>query len=182
MYNRNNRNIARQSKKRKNQKYTIKAGEYELCVFGRMGQRVGKLSGDTAYKDVSASSAFLKYPYPAIAHTIAALEYMREMGVTYIDVLDKDSGIHYRTTVQKYFDEGEFFWGGERWGEQLKLALPKFTQTRDPEYTEPTHTTPTAYSEPSSTDNVKPLEYKSRAPKGVNFTKGGGQMSLFGGE
>jgi hypothetical protein len=163
--------------KGKKSKYRIEPGEYELCVFGRLGQRVGKLSGDTAYKDVSASSAFLKYPYPAIAHTIAALEYMREMGIVYIDVLDKDSGTHYRTTVQKYFDEGEYFWGGAKWGDQLKLALPNFTQTRSAEYSS---TDAQGYSEADSThDEVKPLRYKSHAPKGVTFTPGK-QLTLWG--
>lgn len=171
------RSLARQSKK---SKYTIGSGESPWRVFGRTGNVIGKFSGDTAHKDVSAETAFLKYPYPAIAHTIAALEYMREMGVMYIDVLEKTSGIHYRTTVQKYFDEGEYHDGGARWGEQLKLALPKFTQTRDPEYMAHTDTDTPAYSEPSDTGEIVPLKYTSRAPRGVNFTKGG-QMSLFGG-
>lgn len=169
-----------QSKKRKNQKYTIEAGEYELCVFGRTGQRVGKLSGNTAYKDVSAETAFLKFPYPAIAHTIAALEYMRDMNITYIDVYDKDSGIHYRTTVQKYFDEGEYFFGGVRWGDQLKLALPKFTQTRDPEFAQ-SQTEPQEYSEPTETNAIMPLEYKSHATVGI-VRNGVQQLDLFKGE
>lgn len=167
------------SKKHKNQKYTIEAGEYELCVFGRTGQRVGKLSGNTAYKDVSAETAFLKFPYPAIAHTIAALEYMRDMNITYIDVYDKDSGIHYRTTVQKYFDEGEYFFGGVKWGDQLKLALPKFTQTRDPEFAQ-SQTEAQEYAEATGTGDIMPLHYVSRAPVGVRYEKGK-QMSLWGG-
>jgi hypothetical protein len=177
---RTKQSLQRNGKKGKNQKYTIEAGEFAWRVFGRTGNIIGKLSGDTACKDVCAETAFLKYPYPAIAHTIAALEYMREMGIVYIDVLETTSGIHYKTTVQKYFDEGEFFNGGVKYGDQLKLALPNFTQTRSAEYSDPTITDVPAYSEPSNTSNVKPLEYKSRAPKGVNFTKGG-QLPLFGG-
>lgn len=161
-------------------KYEIKAGENRLYDFGRTGRPVGKLSGDTAYKDVCAETAFLKYPYPAIAHTIAALEYMREMGIVYIDVLETTSGIHYRTTVQKYFDEGEFFNGGAKWGDQLKLALPNFQQSRNPEYTEPTETGTPEYTEDGTTE-TKPLVYVSHAPVGVRYEKGIKQLSLFGG-
>lgn len=165
------KNIVRQ--KNSKRKYEIKAGEFELCTFGRTGKRVGKISGDTVYKDVSRESAFLKYPEPAIAWTKAALNYMREMGVIYIDVLDTDSGTHYKTTVQKYFDEGKYFDGGNvaKWGEQLKLTLPNFDQSRDPEYTEHTNTHAPAYGDSDGTheDNVKPLHYVSHAPTGITF-------------
>ena len=171
----NDKNIVSQSKKRK---HKIESGEIRLCTFGRTGQLVGKISGDTAYKDVSASSAFLKYPERAIAHTMDALKFMQAMGAAYIDVLDEDTGIHYRTTVQKYFDEGVYFDGG-KWGEQLKLTLPNFLQTLDPEYIS-TDTDPQAYSEADGTHEVKPLNYKSNAPKGVTFTKGIKQLNLWG--
>ncbi|MEK6751598.1 MAG: hypothetical protein AABZ00_04970 [Chloroflexota bacterium] len=167
------------SHKSKKRKYEIREGEYPLRVFGRTGDIVGKIADHTTHKDVSAKTAFLKYPYPAIAHTIEALKYMQEMGVVYIDVLDKDSGIHYKTTVQKYFDEGEYFYGGEKWGEQLKLALPNFTQTRDPEFIT-SHTDALAYSATSDTNDVMPLSYVSRAPVGVTYTKGVKQLGLFG--
>jgi len=161
------KNIVRQ--KNSKRKYEIKAGEFELCTFGRTGKRVGKISGDTVYKDVSRESAFLKYPEPAIAWTKAALNYMREMGVIYIDVLDTDSGTHYKTTVQKYFDEGKYFDGGNvaKWGEQLKLTLPNFDQSRDPEYIT-THSDPQAYA-PADTSDVKPLHYVSHAPTGITY-------------
>lgn len=178
MFTKDKRSLARQSKK---SKYTIGSGESPWRVDGRTGNVIGKFSGDTAHKDVSAETAFLKFPYPAIAHTIAALEYMREMGIVYIDVLDKDSGIHYRTTVQKYFDEGEYFDGGNaaRWGEQLKLALPKFTQYRDPEYMAHTDTDAQPYAE-ADTSDIIPLEYKSRAVTGIVWN-GVKQLSLFEG-
>ena len=177
---RTNRSLQRNGNKRKNQKYTIEAGEIALRDFGRRGILVGKISGDTVHKDLSAKTGFLKFPYLAIAHTIEALEYMREMGAVYIDVLEKDSGIHYRTTVQKYFDEGEYFYGGVKYGEQLKLALPKFQQTRDPEYTEPTDTDAQHYGDPSDTGEVMPLVYKSHAPVGVKYEPGIKQMGLWG--
>jgi hypothetical protein len=169
------KNCTPKTSKTQKRKNAIESGEYPLGIFGRTGQIVGKISGDTTHKDMSAKTAFLKFPYPAIAHTIAALEYMREMGAVYIDVLDTDSGKHYRTTVQKYFDEGEYFYAGEKWGEQLKLALPKLTQTRDPDYMPPTESIAPAYTEATET---KPLTYKSRATVGVVWN--GKQMSLFG--
>ena len=172
-------NNNRKTQKRKHPKYTIEAGEIALRDFGRRGVLVGKISGDTTYKDLSATTGFLKFPYPAIAHTIKALEYMREMGAVYIDVLEKNSGIHYRTTVQKYFDEGEYFYGGAKWGEQLKLALPKFTQTRSAEYSS-TDTDRQEYAKPSDTGGIMPLKYTSRAPVGVKFEKGG-QMKMWDG-
>jgi hypothetical protein len=171
MFSKYKTSVKQKSKKRK---HKINRGETAWRVFGRTGNIIGKFSGDTAYKDVSAETAFLRYPYPAIAHTIAALEYMREMGVTYIDVLDTDGGIHCRTTVKKYFDEGEYFNGGAKYGDQLKLALPKFTQTRSAEYSN-TDTDAPAYSEATET---KPLHYRSRATVGV-VKNGVQQMPLF---
>lgn len=179
---RTNKSLARRDKKRKNQKYTIEAGEIALRDFGRRGILVGKISGDTVHKDLSAKTGFLKFPYPAIAHTIEALEYMREMGAVYIDVLEKDSGIHYRTTVQKYFDEGEYFYGGAKYGEQLKLSLPNFQQSRDPKYTEPTDTDAQPYGEPSGTGDVMPLHYVSHATVGVKYEPGVKQLGFWGGE
>ena len=177
MFTKDKKNNNRKTQKRK---YTIETGEFAWRVFGRTGNIIGKLSGDTACKDVCAETAFLKYPYPAIAHTIAALEYMREMGIVYIDVLETTSGIHYKTTVQKYFDEGEFFDGGVKYGDQLKLALPNFTQTRSAEYSS-TDTDAGIYSESSDTGEILPLKYVSHAPVGVKFERGG-QMPLWGNE
>jgi hypothetical protein len=178
MENKMTKNIVKANGKKR--KHEIKAGEIRLCAFGRTGHLVGKISGDTAYKDESARSAFLKYPERAIAHTIDALKFMQEVGAVYIDVLDTDAGIHYRTTVQKYFDEGEYFFGGVKYGEQLKLTLPNFAQVRDPEYTAHTDSEAQHYSDTDGTHDVKPLVYKSRATVGAVYGKGGKQLSLFG--
>lgn len=173
-----NKNIVSRNGKRKHE---IGQGEIAVHTFGRTGKVIGKISGDTGYKDVSAKTAFIHYPKEAIAYTIDALKFMQAMGAVYIDVLDEDSGIHYKTTVQKYFDEGEYFDGG-KWGEQLKLTLPNFMQTRDPNFTD--SVTP-LYSEPTATDDeVKPLNVKSRATVGIRYKPGRQtpkQLSLFGG-
>ena len=164
---------------RKARKYKIEKGEIAVHTFGRTGQVVGKISGDTVYKDVSAESAFIHYPKEAIAWTIDALNFIQAMGAAYVDILDKDTGIHYKTTVQKYFDEGEYFDGG-KWGEQLKLTLPNFLQTLDPEYIS-TDMQGQEYTEPTDTGEAKPLHYKSNSPKGITFTKRVKQLDLFGG-
>ncbi|MDP1547401.1 MAG: hypothetical protein Q8L87_15430, partial [Anaerolineales bacterium] len=71
------------------------------------------------------------------------------------------------------------FYGGAKWGEQLKLALPKFTQTRSAEYSS-SDTDAQAYAEPSATGEIMPLHYVSNAPVGVKFEKGG-QMKMWDG-
>ena len=128
---------------------------------------------------MSARSAFIHYPEEAIAFTIDALKFIQAMGAAYVDIMDTDTGKHYKATVRKYFDEGVYFDGG-KWGEQLKLTLPNFLQTLDPEYSGHTDTDAGGYSEPTSTHDVKPLHYISNAPKGVTFTPGVKQLDMFG--
>jgi hypothetical protein len=159
------------SQKRNKRKHEI-LGE----VIKVNGRTIGQVIGDTGYKDVSRKKHFLHYPEEAIAFTIAALHAMQAAGAVYVDILDTDNGIRYKTTIQKYFEYGEKINLG--WGEQIKLTLPNFTQTRDPEFIE-SQTDSLAYSVASETNDVMPLYYKSNAPTGVTVN-GVKQPPLFG--
>jgi len=141
------------------------------------GRTIGQVVNDTFVKDIT-NRHMLTTP-PAIANDIQALHDAERAGAVYCEFTNTDTGIIYRAAISKIWDIGKEFDMG--WGRQIMLTLSNWTQTRDPEYTEPTDTEPPAYSDPSDTGEIMPLKYRSRAPKGVNFTKGG-QMSLFGGE
>ena len=130
------------------------------------GRTIGQVIDRVGYKDVSGKKHFLHYPEEAIAFTIDALYAMQRAGAVFVDVLDTDKGIHYRTTIQNYFEHGERFNYG--WGDQIKLALPNFTQSRDPEYMGHTDSEPQAYSDSDMSD-VKPLNYKSHATVGIVY-------------
>lgn len=141
---------------------------------GWKGYVIGQVINDTGYKDVSARTGFIHRPEEAIAFTINALHAMQAAGAEYVEVLDTDNGIRYKTTIQNYFEHGEKFCYGAKWGEQIKLTLPNFLQSVDPEYASHTSMDAQEYFDSDGTheDNVKPLLYKSNAPKGATFTKG----------
>jgi len=167
--------VARQSKKHKHEnKGTI------IRSDGWKGYVIGQVVNDTGYKDVSARTGFIHKPEEAIAFNISALEAMQAAGAVYVSVLDTDSGIRYKTTIAKYFEHGEKFCYGEKWGEQIKLTLPNFLQTIDLNYS-PTDTVTPAYTEDGTT-NTMPLVYKSHAVTGSQFTKGKPkQINMFNG-
>jgi hypothetical protein len=142
---------------------------------GWKGHVIGQVIDRVGHKDVSGRTGFIHVPEEAIAFSIDALKFMQAAGAEYVDVLNTDNGIHYRTEIQNYFEHGEKFCYG-KWGEQLKLTLPNFTQSRDPEYMANTSTDGT-----QNEYEVKPLNYSSRATVGVVWN-GVKQLSLFGGK
>jgi len=159
-----------------------KAGKRKHPIIGTVikvkGRTIGQVIADTFVKDIT-NRHMLTNP-PAIANDISALHDAERASAVYCEFTNTDTGIVYRAPIAKIWDMGKCINFG--WGEQIMLTLSNWTQTRDPEYTEPTDTVPPAYSDPSDTGEILPLKYRSRAPKGVNFTKGG-QMSFFpGGE
>jgi hypothetical protein len=131
------------------------------------GRTVGQVIDGVFVKDVSRQKHFLHTP-EAIAYTLDTLHAAERAGAEYCDVLDTDTGTHYRASIAMIWDKGRKFNYG--WGEQIMLTLPYWTQTTDPEYS-------------SNTDmpEVKPLAYKSKATKGAVFTKGVKQLNFFGG-
>lgn len=141
------------------------------------GRTVGQVIGETFVKDI-CNRHMLTNP-PAIANDIQALHDAQRAGAVYCEFKNTDTGIIYRAPISKIWDMGkEFNWG---WNDQIYLTLQNWTQTRDPEFIE-SHTDTPEYTEASGThDEVKPLNYKSRAPVGVTFTKGEKQLPLFGG-
>lgn len=155
---------------------------HELGILIKVGkQTIGQVYNGVLEKDISSKKHFLHYPEEAIAFTITALHAAQAAGAVYVEVLDTDTGTRYKTTLSKYFDLGEKFNYG--WGEQIKLTLPNFTQTRgdnDPNSAQ-TQTPPPDYSDPSGTGDIMPLYYKSNAPTGVTVN-GVKQLGLFGGE
>lgn len=170
--------VSHNSKKRK---YEIKGTI--IRSDGWKGHVIGQVIDCVGYKDVSARTGFIHRPEEAIAFTVNALHAMQAAGAVYVEILDTDSGIRYKTTISKYFEAGEKFNYGAKWGDQIKLALPNFLQTVDPEYVSHTDTVTPEYSDPNGThDEVKPLNYKSHAPVGVKFTPAPKQLRMFGGE
>ena len=157
---------------------TRKARKHKIVgtVIKVNGRTVGQVIDGVFVKDVSSSKHFLHTP-EAIAYTIDSLHAAQRAGAEYCQVLDTDTGIKYRASIAKIFDMGKKFNYG--WGDQIYLTLSNWLQTLDPEYIS-TDTDPQAYSEADGTHEVKPLNYKSNAPKGVTFTKGVKQLNLWG--
>lgn len=144
------------------------------------GRTVGQVIGTDYVKDFQ-NKHMLTTP-PAIASDIQALHDAERAGALYCVFTNTDTGIIYRAPIAKIWDMGKPFNFG--WGEQIMLTLSNWQQTRDPEYTEPTHTDTPEYSEPSGTHDkdVKPLHYVSHATVGVKYEPGIKQMPLWGGE
>jgi len=164
-----NSNLTRNGKKRKH------------VIFGTVikvnGRTVGQVYNGVFVKDVSSRKHFLHNP-EAIAYTIDTLHAAQRAGAEYCQVLDTDTGIIFKASIAKIWGVGKMFNYG--WGDQIYLTVQNWNQTIDPDYSDPTDTGAGGYSEPTSTHDVKPLHYKSNAPKGVTFTPGVKQLDLFG--
>jgi len=142
------------------------------------GRTVGQVYDGEFVKDLTSEKQLVKYPVPAIASDIQALKDAQRAGAEYCTFTYTVTGIIYRVAISKIWELGERFNCG--WGDQIKLPLPNWTQTRDPNLS--ASVTP-EYSEPSATDEaVKPLNIRSKAPTGIRFKPGKQtprQMSLF---
>lgn len=154
MFTKDNGSVARRKSKRKH--------EILGTVIKVKGRTVGQVIGDTFVKDIT-NRHMLKEP-EAIANDIQALHDAERAGAVYCVFTNTDTGIVYRAPIAKIWDMGKTFnWGH---GDQIYLTLRNWQQTRNPEYTEPTHTDTPEYSETGTTD-TKPLTYESRATIGV---------------
>lgn len=174
------KNILSQSKKRKH--------EILGTVIRANGRIVGQVIDGVFVKDVSSSKHFLRTP-EAIAYSLDTLHAAEAAGAVWLDVLDTDTGTHYRASLAMMWDKGRNFDYG--FGSQRYLCLSFWALARDPQSTAdfPQATSQTdapVYEDPTATDDedVKPLNIKSRAARGVKYTKGTKtlkQMQLFGG-
>ncbi len=140
-------------------------------MYSEQGKHIGNVIGNEWRKDL-LNRWMLTTP-PAIANDVQALRNAVRAGAEYVVATNKDNGIIYRVSIAKIFDKG--FDVNRGFGLQRGLALSEWMQTRDPNLT---RTEPPAFAEPTATDEIKPILYKSNAPTGVTFN-GVKQMSLF---
>lgn len=156
-------------------KYTPNLKKPSSVKIRVVGKTVGAVVGNE-YRKRIINRHMLTTP-PAIANDIQALHDAERAGAAYCVITNTETGITYRAPIAKIWDMGFAFNRG--FGDQIGLPLHLWTQERDPEYAEPTDTTPTAYGEPGGTGEIMPLEYTSRAPVGVKYEKAT-QLDLFG--
>jgi len=80
---------------------------------------VGAVKGDTFFKSMRKNH-FLQKP-PAIAFDIDSLNQAEQAGAIYIEVINRDSGTIYRTTIEHIYEHGKRFNRGH--GDQVFLVL-----------------------------------------------------------
>lgn len=90
------------------------------------GRLVGTVTGDVFRKNVSASRHFLRRP-PAIGFSVESLVHAQQVGAVRVDVLDSESGCHYRATLAHIWAHGFEL---QRGGFERQLALPLSRWTR----------------------------------------------------
>lgn len=158
-------NITRQTRKRKH--------EILGTVIRVKGRTVGQVIGEDFVKDIT-NRHMLTTP-PAIANDVQALGDAERAGAIYCVFTNLDTGIIYKASIAKIFERGRHVNFG--YGDQYALGLMHWTQSMDPEFT--IQNEAHEYTDPTSTPEPKPLEYKSHATKGVVFN-GVKQMDLWG--
>jgi len=149
------------------------------------GRTVGQVYNGVFVKDVSSSKHFLHTP-EAIAYTIDTLHAAARAGAEYCDVLDTDTGTHYRASLSMIWDKGKPFNYG--WGDQIYLTLPYWQASADTDNA--SHTTAQEYTGETGTHDgedqsePKPLFYKSNVTQGAVWNKTGKktmkQIRMFG--
>lgn len=138
------------------------------------GRTVGQVIHNVFVKDIK-NKHMLTNP-PAIASDIQALHDAQRAGAEYCEFTNTDNGIIYRVSIPKVWDMGRLVNYG--WGEQQMLPLQHWQQTRDPNHkADEDQTQAHIYSEPTETNDIMPLVYKSRATVGMVWN--GKQMSMF---
>ncbi|MDZ4159477.1 MAG: hypothetical protein U1B80_06785, partial [Anaerolineaceae bacterium] len=90
------------------------------------GRIIGEVEGSTFKKAIHGSRHFLRQP-PAIAISVDALDAAEHAGATQIEVLDKESGVRYRSSVQHFRDVGFTFERG--FGRQIALPMAGWTMS-----------------------------------------------------
>jgi hypothetical protein len=166
----------------------IVARKHEILgtVIKVNGRTVGQVIDGVFVKDVSSSKHFLHTP-EAIAYTIDTLHAAARAGAEYCDVLDTDTGTHYRASIAMIWDKGKPFNYG--WGEQIMLTLPYWQASADPNNTSQSdaqdYTGETGTHSEDEPEDPKPLLYKSHATQGAVWNKKGvktmKQIRMFGG-
>lgn len=96
-------------------------------IYTHDGKISGRLAAGTFYKVVQGSKHFLRIPL-AIAIDKCIYESLRRKGCTRIEVLDKESGIIYATTLDNFSQYSVKLNRG--WGDQLYLVLGRWQTTR----------------------------------------------------
>jgi len=134
------------------------------------GRPIGKVI-EGEFRKTIHTNWILQKP-PAIATDIQALHDAERAGAVYCVFTNADTGITYRAPIAQIWDMGFTFNRG--YGDQIALALPLWKQEQRGANHSPTTAT--------SDEDVKPLEYKSRAVKRGTVVVNGKQLTLFGGE
>ena len=144
-----------------------------IQMYSERGQRAGFVIGNEWRKSIV--TAWMLTTPPALAVDVKTLRDAIKAGAEWLVIHNTDSGIIYRASIEKFLAKGWEF--NRNFGLQRGMTLNQWLQERDPNDTH--HTEPPAYTEPTATDEVKPLKYKSRAAVGVVWN-GEKQLSLFG--
>ena len=103
----------------KNGLYPISQPHYSTKIM--VGDKVvGKVLGDEFIKEVHSTKHFLQKPR-AIAFDEDSLVQAQKHGATKVKVIDLDTGIVYRVTIELIYQKGFYFNRG--WGNQIGLTL-----------------------------------------------------------
>jgi hypothetical protein len=147
-------------------------------IHSSKGKVIGQVIADTYVKDIDNGCILNKFQ--SIASDICSLHEAERAGGVYVEWTNTDTGVIYKTSIAKFWDLGKFI---NYVSPQQMLGLSHFEHVRDPQIT--SHTEAPEYEDPNGTHDEKPLEYKSRAPVGVKYTKNPKrtmkQLHMFGG-
>lgn len=111
------RSVTPQASSRKSRK-TFSNSHYNIVRVGN--KVVGKVVGDEFVKKLHSVKHFLHTP-PAIAFNLESLDQVRNLGATRVKIIDLDTGIIYRVTIEVILKRGFLFNRG--FGDQIGLAL-----------------------------------------------------------
>lgn len=95
--------------------------EPTATIYLDSGKVIGQVKDGVFRKSISSKKHFLQKP-PAIAFDVVSIKDAEMYGAETIDVLDKDTGKHYTTSIKKLWEFGFLFDRGS--GEQVALRLP----------------------------------------------------------
>ncbi|NLG97114.1 MAG: hypothetical protein GX491_07115 [Chloroflexi bacterium] len=93
-------------------------------VYRSDGRIIGQLQGDTLVKKVTGSRHMLRTPKAWTVDVVAA-EQAKRAGARYIEIRDRESGITYRVSLDRFIRYGIRLDRG--YGAQIALPLEKWT-------------------------------------------------------
>ena len=123
-YQKSPRSREPQASSRKSQK-TFSKPNYSIVRVGN--KVVGKVVGGEFVKKVHSTKHFLRTP-PAIAFDIDSLNQARNLGATRVKIIDLDTGVIYRVTIEVILKKGFLFNRGH--GDQIGLPLNIWSHNR----------------------------------------------------